>query len=80
LEIIHNSKLLYIANAKKQIKICACKTAMIMARTEPYLKNKVEKIFQFLGLSSSEAIFLFFRQVSLQENLYRIRLESWQGY
>ncbi len=45
------------------------KTAMIRARTEPYLKNKVEKIFQLLGLSSSEAINLFFRQVSLQEGL-----------
>lgn len=45
------------------------KTAMIRARTEPYLKNKVEKIFQLLGLSSSEAINLFFRQVSLRQGL-----------
>ncbi len=45
------------------------KTAMIRARTEPYLKNKVEKIFQLLGLSSSEAINLFFRQVILREGL-----------
>ncbi|HBU08350.1 MAG: hypothetical protein A2216_00865 [Omnitrophica WOR_2 bacterium RIFOXYA2_FULL_45_12] len=45
------------------------KTAMIRARTEPHLKNKVEKIFHLLGLSSSEAINLFFRQVSLREGL-----------
>ena len=45
------------------------KTAMIRARTEPQLKSKVEKIFHLLGLSSSEAINLFFRQVSLREGL-----------
>lgn len=45
------------------------KTAMIRARTEPQLKSKVEKIFHLLGLSSSEAINLFFRQVSLRKGL-----------
>ena len=32
---------------------------MIRARTEPKLKNKVERIFEVLGLTASEAINLF---------------------
>lgn len=42
------------------------KSAMIRARTEPGLKADVEKIFHKLGLSCSEAINLFFRQVTLR--------------
>ena len=45
------------------------KTAMIRARTEPKLKGEVEKIFHALGLSSTEAINLFFRQVELHKGL-----------
>jgi len=45
------------------------KTAMIRARTEPELKNTVERILDTLGLSCSEAINLFFRQVKLQKGL-----------
>lgn len=45
------------------------KTAMIRARTEPKLKNEVERIFRALGLSSTEAINLFYQQVSLQHGL-----------
>ena len=45
------------------------KTAMIRARTEPELKNTVERIFETLGLSCSEAINLFFRQVKLRKGL-----------
>lgn len=45
------------------------KTAMIRARTEPDLKRKVEQIFHSLGLSSTTAINLFFRQVKLQNGL-----------
>ena len=32
------------------------KTAMIRARTESKLKNKVERIFEALGLTASQAI------------------------
>lgn len=45
------------------------KTAMIRARTEPSLKNEVERIFHYLGLSNSEAINLFFQQVKLHKGL-----------
>ena len=43
------------------------KSAMIRARTEPGLKAEVEKIFHKLGISCSEAINLFFRQVTLKK-------------
>ena len=43
------------------------KTAMIRARTEPGLKTAAEKILHKLGLSCSEAITLFFKQVTLRK-------------
>jgi len=45
------------------------KSAMIRARTEPGLKMDVERIFGALGLSCSEAINMFFRQVKLQRGI-----------
>ena len=45
------------------------KSAMIRARTERTLKHDVEKILRALGLSFSEAINLFFRQVKLQKGM-----------
>ena len=39
------------------------KTAMIRARVEPHLKNEVENIFSQLGITTTEAISLFFHQV-----------------
>ena len=45
------------------------KTAMIRARTEPGIKSEVEKIFHRLGISCTEAINLFFRQVALQKGI-----------
>jgi len=45
------------------------KTATVRARIEPQLKNKVETIFQELGLSTTEAITLFYKQVELQKGL-----------
>ena len=45
------------------------KTAMIRARTEPKLKNKVERIFEALGLTASEAINLFYHRVELEKGL-----------
>ena len=45
------------------------KSEMIRARTEPALKHDVEKILHALGLSFSEAINLFFRQVKLQKGM-----------
>ena len=45
------------------------KSAMIRARTEPGLKAEVDRIFHKLGLSCSEAINLFFKQVTLKKGI-----------
>ena len=45
------------------------RTAMINARTERELKNEVEGILKSLGLSTTEAINIFFRQVKLRRGL-----------
>ena len=45
------------------------KTAMIRARTEPKLKSKVERIFEALGLTVSEAINLFYHRVELENGI-----------
>ena len=45
------------------------KTAQINARTEAELKEEVESILKSLGLSTSEAINIFFRQVKLRRGL-----------
>lgn len=45
------------------------KSAMIRARTEPGLKAEADRIFQKLGLSCSEAVNLFFKQVTLRKGI-----------
>ena len=45
------------------------RTAMIRARVEPKLKSDVEAVLSRLGLSSSEAINMFYAQVSLRRGL-----------
>lgn len=45
------------------------KSAMIRARIEADLKAEVERIFKTLGLSTTEAINLFYRQVKLRKGL-----------
>jgi DNA-damage-inducible protein J len=45
------------------------KTTMITARVDPKLKRETEKILKDLGLSTSQAITLFFNQVSLRKAL-----------
>lgn len=45
------------------------KTAMIRARTEPNLKEEVENILEKLGMTSTEAINMFYRQVKLRKGL-----------
>ena len=42
---------------------------MIRARTESKLKNKVERIFEALGLTASQAINLFYHRVELENGL-----------
>jgi DNA-damage-inducible protein J len=45
------------------------KTSTIRARIEPDLKSKAEYIFQQLGLTTTQAITLFYKQVELQKGL-----------
>jgi DNA-damage-inducible protein J len=45
------------------------KTASINARIEPEVKEKAEGIFAALGLSASDAIGLFYRQVAFRRGL-----------
>lgn len=42
------------------------KTATIRARVEPDLKNTAEHIFNKLGLTTTQAITLFYKQVELR--------------
>jgi DNA-damage-inducible protein J len=45
------------------------KTSTISARIDPETKEKAEAIFEVLGLSASQAITLFYKQVELQRGL-----------
>jgi DNA-damage-inducible protein J len=45
------------------------KTVQITARVDPKLKKDTEKVFDELGLSTSQAITLFFKQVNLRKGL-----------
>ena len=45
------------------------KTAIIRARTEPKIKADAERIFRKLGMTTTEAITLFYTQVALQKGL-----------
>ncbi len=42
------------------------KISTVRARIEPELKAEVEKLFKELGISTTEAINLFYRQVKLR--------------
>ena len=45
------------------------RTATVRARIEPDLKADVEKVFDRLGLSTTEAINLFYSQILLRRGL-----------
>lgn len=45
------------------------KTTTIRARIEPDLKGKAEEIFKRLGLTTTQAITLFYKQVELKKGL-----------
>ena len=45
------------------------KSAMVRARVEPRLKTHAEAIFSRLGLNSTQAITIFYRQVELHQGL-----------
>lgn len=53
------------------------KTATVRARIEPDLKHDVETVFALLGLSVSEAIEIFLRQVKLRNGIpFEIRIPN----
>ena len=45
------------------------RSAFVRARIEPELKQKVEHLLKEMGLSSTEAIRLFYKQIELQKGL-----------
>ena len=45
------------------------KTEMIRARVEPELKREAEQFFSALGLSTTEAITIFYKQVAMHRGL-----------
>ena len=53
------------------------KTEMIRARVEPELKREAEELFSALGLSATEAITLFYKQVTLHRGLpFSVRMPN----
>lgn len=45
------------------------RTATIRARVEPSLKNDVEKLLHRLGVTTTEAITMFYSQIRLRQGL-----------
>ena len=45
------------------------KTAMVHARIEPRMKRSAEGVLRRLGLSPTEAIRIFYRQITLRKGL-----------
>ena len=45
------------------------KTAVVTARIDPDLKRSAEHVFTKLGLNTTQAITMFFKQVELQQGL-----------
>ena len=45
------------------------KTTMVTARVDPKLKHETEKVFKELGLTTTQAITLFYKQVNLRRGL-----------
>ena len=53
------------------------KTSTIRARVEPDLKGKAEHIFRQLGLTTTQAITLFYKQVELKKGLpFEVRIPN----
>mgnify|MGYP000332428141 CR=1 FL=1 len=45
------------------------KSATVRARIEPSLKDNVDHILEVLGMSTTEAITIFYKQIELQRGL-----------
>jgi DNA-damage-inducible protein J len=60
------------------------KTAVISARIDPKLKHEAEEVFRELGLTATQAITLFYKQVELERGLpFAVRVpnaEPWRRW
>ncbi len=53
------------------------KTAIVHARVEPRTKKKAESVLRKLGMSPTEAIRLFYRQICLRDGLpFAVRIPN----
>ncbi len=53
------------------------KSVTLSVRMDPELKRKADEIFRRLGLTASQAIVLFYKQVELQQGLpFAVRLPN----
>jgi len=53
------------------------KSVTLSVRIDPELKRKADEIFQRLGLTASQAIVLFYKQVELHQGLpFAVRLPN----
>jgi DNA-damage-inducible protein J len=53
------------------------KTAVISARIDPKLKHETEQVFMDLGLTATQAITLFYKQVKLERGLpFAVRMPN----
>jgi len=51
------------------MEVDMAKTAVISARIDPELKSGAEQVFKELGLTTTQAITIFFKQVQLQRGI-----------
>ena len=60
-----------------EMEATMAKTEMIRARVEPGLKREAETLFSELGLTTTEAITLFYKQVTVHRGLpFDVRLPN----
>ncbi len=53
------------------------KSVTLSVRMDPELKRKADEVFRRLGLTASQAIVLFYKQVELQQGLpFAVRLPN----
>jgi DNA-damage-inducible protein J len=53
------------------------KTAVISARIDPEVKRGAEKVFAELGMTTTQAIILFYKQVELEQGLpFAVRIPN----
>lgn len=53
------------------------KSAMIRARIDPHLKDEVDAILQQLGISTTQALTLFYQQIRMQKGIpFDVRLPN----